>query len=276
MKKVFILMVLSGFILPLSACKKAEIFYYPLYQSINLVDQQGKYMNSINWGEKLIPLMQNDKEEKIKIPNYDSEFIKVKRVLDGSEGYVYEKYIIKELLSLGVILKETLIYDTPAITARTKNPIKTAVLAFVLEEKKNDSKENESKWLKIKCFNPNTDYQIEKMDPIYQERWVQASDLSLNEKDINMIAALQISLKNYRSARSLYEKDKSNTKNEKKLKETIEAEEAAIKNLISANSSSDAVKYAEQVITILSQPLEETIENTQTETTETTQSEENQ
>lgn len=257
MKKILGVILAVVFIFSMTHCgKKKTDYYYPQWYSVALKDKEAKDLTYLNWGEKL-EISDPEGREKITLKvkqsgkMVDVVLLKTKRVLDGTQGYVLENEIMAKPLSLGVILKETVLYSAPTMTAGSKNPVKTATPVFVLAKKGGEKDPKEEKWYKIKCYNAPAAYQLKEDTAIWGEKWIKADDLSLNEKDVNMIVAMQVSLKNFRRAKAAAEANK-NEKTEKNLNDAATSEKAALENLISSNIDSEAVKYLKQAIEMIS------------------------
>lgn len=260
MKKLLPIILLTFFILSLGACKKkGDAYYYPKSHFSTLKDKEGKPIPGIYmaWGEKLAIVDPEGKETITIQKGKDKKpatLLKTKRLLDGSEGYVDSNDVEIKPMAVGVILKDVLVFDTPSETARVKQAVKTAMLAFVIASKGGEKDPKEQKWYKIKCYTPYplAYYKLaNEIEPIYGEKWIKANEISTNEKDVNIIVGIHMSVRNFRVAKAEYDQ-KKDAKSEKYLADVSSAEKLSIENLISSNMESETVKFARQALDIIS------------------------
>lgn len=236
MRKILISVLLVLFIF--TGCKKFGFgggsVFYPKYHNIAMKDERFKWIASLNWGDKLIDMKESITDDKEK-----KTYSKIKRDVDGKIGFVLTDYLIKEPMARAVILNPVLVWGTPSIKSKDKQPVTPPVLAYQLESKENA----EGKWVKILSFNANKQYNIKEDAKDLKYEWIKLSDISTSSDDVEVIIAMQLSLKNYKEAKA--------SGNPKKLEEVVATEKAALENVISTYKASAAVGFAQEALDII-------------------------
>lgn len=208
----------------------SKIYYYPSEHNTPISDKKGNVEIYAQWGEKLA--YQNEV-----VTNVYGNKIKVKRVLDGTIGYVDEEDVVEQPVARGVILQSILVYGSPSSSySSEKIQVNPPVLVYITDT-------NETGWVKFESYNPDGIYNLEDVTKITGMKWVKWDKISTNSEDIEVIIAIQHSLAEYRQA---------SQDDELELKKVIDTQKKFLSDdIISGYSQSSAVSFAEEVYEII-------------------------
>lgn len=242
-----VIMVLSLFTFFMAGCSKpAEVLYYPrahftvMYTNLNM----DGYL-SLDWGTKLVYRGLTTNISKVTVTKKNEELtsnftlIAVMNPLTKDKGYVLPVSVISNPISRAVLLKSAICYGQPRTATTDQSSVDPFVLMYITET-------NDSGWAKIVPFN-NGYYSISNKN-FPNKSWMQLSDLSTSESDVDFAVFVQLSLGKFKYLNS-YQKNNTNY-----YDKTTNDIVVGLKNLINQSPNSGVVILANQLIDMIIPP----------------------
>ncbi len=219
----FVLLLIVPMILV--GCGKGGTAYYPKNHLVALYSEPGGRTTFLNWGDKL--LSRNLVVTNTNKAGQMTVYLGVQNAIDGTAGFVDSDSVIANPVARAVILLPAIVYETPTVVSRNKQSVAPPVLAYVTETR-------DREWARIEPLNARPVYFLTNTPgviPPVQYQWVSWNDLSTNQPDVDLVIALQLSVKKYNEAKKIYESG-PDEKNRKIFNDTVLPEVENLKKIL--------------------------------------------